>query len=118
MVKRMYKTFLRIESAAILFLLIALFLNFDLSWTMFLVFILVPDVAMVGYLKNKKLGAFIYNLGHIYAVPVALAIAAMATDSVLLATLAIVWAMHIAIDRVFGFGLKLQEGFQKTHLGK
>jgi hypothetical protein len=114
----MYKAFLRIESAAIFLFLIALFLNFDLNWTTFLIFILAPDLFVLGYLKGPKFGAFVYNLAHNYAVPIIMVIIAMATDSVFAATLAAVWAMHIAADRAVGFGLKLPKGFKHTHLGK
>ena len=62
-----YNIFLRAESAAIFLFLIALYLNFELSWTTFLIFILVPDISIIGYLKGPKVGAFVYNFGHNYA---------------------------------------------------
>jgi hypothetical protein len=35
-----------------------------------------------------------------------------------LGTLAAAVALHIAIDRVLGYGLKLPSGFRDTHLGR
>ena len=42
----------------------------------------------------------------------------LATGSPLLTQLAIILAAHIAIDRTFGYGLKLESGFHDTHLGR
>lgn len=112
----MHKLFLRIESTFLLVLLLVLYHNFELSWKLFFVFILIPDVSMIGYLKNPKIGAYVYNLGHNYAIPVCLLIIAMATNSLFLATLAAIWAIHIAADRTMGFGLKLTKGFKQNHL--
>lgn len=101
-----------------LLLLLALYHNFELSWKTFVIFILVPDLSMAGYLKNVKLGATVYNLGHNYLVPVILIFVAMATDSLFAATLSVVWAIHISLDRAVGLGLKSPKGFKYTHLGR
>lgn len=114
----MHKKLLRIENAAVFLLLLVLYHNFGLSWRMFMIFILFPDVFMLGYLKDSKLGARIYNIGHSYAFPIGIVIASMATDSLFLATLSAIWAMHIAVDRAMGLGLKLEKGFKHTHLSK
>ena len=31
--------------------------------------------------------------------------------------LAAIWAAHIGFDRLLGYGLKLETGFEQTHLG-
>jgi hypothetical protein len=31
--------------------------------------------------------------------------------------LAAIWVAHIGLDRVLGYGLKLEGGFEQTHLG-
>jgi hypothetical protein len=32
--------------------------------------------------------------------------------------IALIWANHIGIDRMLGYGLKYAEGFRFTHLGR
>jgi Domain of unknown function (DUF4260) len=35
-----------------------------------------------------------------------------------LAFVGLLWAFHVAGDRVLGYGLKFASGFQDTHLGR
>nr|WP_244166893.1 DUF4260 family protein [Micromonospora marina] len=35
-----------------------------------------------------------------------------------LGVLAVAWALHIAVDRALGHGLKTTRGFEHTHLGR
>src|SRR5687768_13451660 len=58
--------FQRLESAAITAALVFLYHYLGFSWLAFVALILVPDVSMVGYLKDPRVGAAIYNLGHSY----------------------------------------------------
>ena len=37
-------------------------------WSWFLILLLVPDLSMLGYLINKRLGAACYNFVHTYSV--------------------------------------------------
>jgi len=30
---------------------------------------------------------------------------------------ALIWTAHIGLDRAMGYGLKLPDGFKRTHLG-
>lgn len=111
-----YKNFLRIESFFIFLFLVILYHNFELSWKLFFIFILSPDIFMLGYIMGPKVGAALYNLSHNYAVSVILIVFAMATNSQLLATISAIWALHISGDRMLGFGLKIEDGFKHTHL--
>ena len=108
----------RLESAAIAFLLLSVYWAFEMNWIWLIVFLLIPDISMVGYLKNARVGAIMYNLGHSYLVPVLLWFLSFYLASDFLIILAVAWALHIAADRMFGFGLKLPTGFRETHLGK
>ena len=87
------------------------------SWWQFAAFILVPDLAMVGYLAGPRAGALIYNLAHSYTLPVALSGAAMIAGFPMLLANALVWIAHISADRMLGYGFKLPEGFRHTDLG-
>ena len=35
-----------------------------------LILLLVPDISMLGYLYNNKIGSYIYNIGHSYIIPI------------------------------------------------
>ena len=54
------------------------------SWLIFVLPWLVPDISMVGYLINQKLGAIIYNFLHTYIL--AMVIGGKLFTSVLLLT--------------------------------
>ena len=109
--------FQKIESAAIFIALIVTYHEMGFSWLWFVLFILTPDVFLIGYLKNPKVGALAYNIGHSYFSPIALWLLSHHLESSFWIALAIIWGTHIAIDRMLGFGLKLPDGFKHTHLG-
>jgi hypothetical protein len=46
-----------------------LYAHLHFSWLLFAVLFLAPDLFMVGFLANPKLGAAIYNLGHWLLLP-------------------------------------------------
>ena len=76
------------------------------------------DVSMAGYLLNNRVGAVCYNLVHAYVVPGVLLLCYVLTGSRWAAFLGLLWAFHIAGDRILGYGLKFTSGFQDTHLGE
>lgn len=79
--------------------------------------ILVPDIAMSGYVAGTRLGAHLYNLAHATLVPaVMLGIGYWQADRLLMA-LALIWLAHIGLDRLLGMGLKYNDRFTHTHLG-
>ena len=86
------------------------------SWGLFLVLLLAPDVFMVGYLAGARFGARLYNLGHTYAGPLALGGLAFGLGSELAGAVALIWTAHIGLDRALGYGLKHATGFHDTHL--
>ena len=88
------------------------------GWMMFVVLLLAPDLSMLGYLAGNRVGAAIYNTAHTYLAPAALALLAWALHLPPWVTLAaLIWAAHIGMDRLLGYGLKYPEGFKATHLG-
>src|SRR5262245_58081371 len=86
------------------------------NWLLFAALLLVFDVSMVGYLKNPKLGALVYNIGHSLVVPGAIAVYSLVLTGSVPAWLYI-WFAHIGLDRMFGYGLKEPTSFKHTHLG-
>ncbi len=89
-------------------------LNF--SWLYFMVFLLLPDITMIGYLLNPKIGAVFYNIGHSFVLPALLLVIGFLMSSSILLMIALIWLAHIFLDRALGYGLKYEEAFQKTHL--
>jgi hypothetical protein len=105
----------RLEGLAALGLGVAAYSWLGQSWWIFALLFLVPDIAMLGYLRSARLGALSYNLGHTYIAPALLALAGLALGP-LAHGLAAIWVAHIGFDRLLGYGLKLG-AFEQTHLG-
>lgn len=87
------------------------------SWWLFAALLLAPDLFMLGYLRDARTGAAVYNGGHTYLAPLALLLAGWAASLPLVVAVALVWAAHIGMDRAAGFGLKYAQGFKASHLG-
>jgi hypothetical protein len=86
-------------------------------WLMFAVLFLEPDVIMVGYIANPRIGARIYNLGHTYIAPALVGLFGVVLTSPVLQWVALIWAAHIGFDRFLGYGLKCPSAFRATHSG-
>lgn len=112
------RTWLRVEGFAAFLTGLAIYGINGGPWLFVIPFLLVPDVSMVGYLRDARLGAFTYNLVHNWAIGLAtLGLGAWTgLDWVLLVGAILV--AHVGIDRVAGYGLKLPSAFQDTHLGR
>ena len=112
------QTILRVEGASIF---LATLLAYGLvggSWLWFVVFLFAPDLSMLGYVRNPRLGATIYNFFHIYFWPLGLLIAAWLGQSTVITYAGLIWLAHISLDRTMGFGLKYSDRFKHTHLGE
>lgn len=107
---------LRLEGLAVLITAITLYSHISGDWLIFALLLFTPDVAMLGYLFNARIGAITYNIGHFYALPLALGLIALAGGWSTGVALALIWAAHIGLDRLLGFGLKYADGFKSTHL--
>lgn len=109
---------LRGEGAVILSLALFLYVRGERGWLFFVVFLLAPDVGMLGYLAGPRLGAITYNALHTTVGPAALAVIGILTESPSATSVALVWFAHIGLDRMLGYGLKHPSGFRETHLGR
>ncbi len=76
-----------------------------------------PDISMLGYLVNTRIGAFTYNLFHHRAVAIVLAFAGYGLHIPVLLTIGILLFAHSSFDRMLGYGLKYSDDFKHTHLG-
>ena len=108
---------LRLEGALEFGLAILAYRALGGSWWVFAALFLVPDVSMIGYLGGRTLGAMLYNIGHSYLSPAALAGAGWLLNAPGLYGPALIWAAHVGFDRMLGFGLKYRTAFGATHLG-
>ena len=108
---------LRLEGAVALGAAMLAYRATGASWGLFAGLFLLPDLSMLGYLANRRLGAAIYNAGHTYLAPAALAALGWATNTPALFAPALIWAAHIGFDRLMGYGLKYGTAFGATHLG-
>lgn len=107
----------RLEGLAALGLGLAAYWTLGQSWWVFALMFFAPDLFMLGYLGGALTGALVYNLGHTYAAPALLAVLGVAVGPLAFG-IAAIWAAHIGFDRMMGYGLKLEEGFGVTHLGR
>jgi hypothetical protein len=106
---------LRFEALLFLAALFVLYFRLHANWIVFLVLLLAPDIAMLGYLRDTRVGAWSYNAFHTYVGP--LLTAALSFSIHWLLPIAVIWAAHIAMDRSLGYGLKHEDAFAHTHLG-
>jgi hypothetical protein len=88
------------------------------AWWWIPLILFTPDIFMVGYAKSSPVGAFFYNLGHAYPLPMLLSLFGWHWHHPLTLALGLIWFAHIGMDRLFGYGLKYDEGFKVTHLGR
>lgn len=108
---------LKLEEVGQFLLSILLFNQLDYAWWIFPVCILLPDVSMIGYLVNAKIGAWLYNIFHHKFVAIAVLTAGFWFGNSAIQLTGIILFGHSAMDRIFGYGLKFNDNFKHTHLG-
>lgn len=112
----------RLENGLLAVAIFVAFVVTDAGWWWPLIAFLAFDLSMLGYLAGPRVGAVAYNAVHSYLGPAALALVGLVLLAVGAAPfwaffVAGLWAFHVAADRALGYGLKLVEGFEHTHLG-
>src|SRR5258708_8848448 len=96
---------LHLEGAAVLVLSLFAYHWNHASWLQFTLLFLVPDVSMLGYLANTRIGAITYNAVHTYVGPLALAGYSFASLRHTILSLSLICIAHIEFDRILGYGL-------------
>ncbi|GAA0599246.1 DUF4260 domain-containing protein [Virgibacillus siamensis] len=114
----MNKILLHIEGLVVLALSIYFYAYLQFSWFAFFILLLAPDFSALGYLKNNKVGSILYNLFHTYSFPAAIIFFGVLVDSHIFLMIGLIWAAHIGMDRMLGYGLKYPTKFQDTHLNR
>ncbi|HVO97417.1 MAG TPA: DUF4260 domain-containing protein [Bryobacteraceae bacterium] len=112
----MPRLLLHAEGFAVLSVSLAAYHQLNGSWLWFFLLFLWPDLFMLGYLANVRLGAVSYNLAHTEVFPVMLGAAAVFEHWERTLLFCLIWLAHIAFDRMLGYGLKYPTFFKDTHL--
>jgi hypothetical protein len=111
-------TTIKLEELVKLIACYLLSLKIGFSFWVFFAWLLVPDISMLGYLINTKVGAVMYNLFHHQGIAIIVLLFGFYADNVNVEFAGLILLGHSSIDRVFGYGLKYPDGFKHTHLGE
>ncbi|MBO6575107.1 MAG: DUF4260 domain-containing protein [Rhodothermales bacterium] len=114
--ERQQVNWLRLEGLVALAIAVVLYADSGSSWLMFALLLLTPDLSMLGYLRNPRTGAILYNVGHSYTTVVLFWAVGSSLEWSLADPLALIWVAHIGLDRILGYGLKSSDAFKNTHL--
>jgi len=115
----MVKSLLRIEALVFLLFSLVIYNYFGGSWVILIVLFFTPDVSLIGYFKDKKTGAIIYNIVHNYILAIILMLSGfLLFKNVLIMQFGVILFAHVSLDRFLGFGLKYQYDFKSTHIQK
>ena len=109
------KVLLHLEGAAVLALAGALYWQRGASGWLFALLLLAPDLSMLGYLVNVRVGSVIYNGVHTYVAPLSVLLIGWWLSLPSVIAVGLIWVAHIGMDRMLGYGLKYPTAFKETH---
>ena len=119
------KLILKLEELGLLLLCIVLLYIIHADWWWYLIMFIGPDISMIGYAINNKMGSWFYNLVHHKGVAALILLSGILimnnyffSDYRWLYNIGAVLLGHSSMDRFFGYGLKYENGFKFTHLGE
>ena len=112
------KTLLKLEYVGLLALGIYAFAQTGFSWWWFIGLFFAPDISMLGYLINPKIGALFYNLFHHLGIAILVFLVGKCFAISEVEVAGIIVFSHSVFDRIMGYGLKYSDSFQNTHLGR
>lgn len=95
-----------------------LFSQMEFPWWVFFALILTPDIGMLGYAVNTKVGALTYNIFHHKGIAVVLLAIGTYQHISWLELTGVILFGHASMDRFFGYGLTFDDNFKHTHLGE
>ena len=111
------KLLLKSEKILQFVLALALFQALPIGWGFMAALFLAPDLGMLGFLANPRIGAFTYNLLHHKGLAIAVYLLGYYLKHDWLQFTGLLLFAHSAFDRALGYGLKYSDSFQHTHLG-
>lgn len=110
------KLLIKLEELAIYIITTAFALHVNNNLIIYFLCILIPDISMVGYLINNKVGAYVYNFVHHKAFGITILGIGFLTENEILKYAGLILLAHSSIDRVLGFGLKYSDNFKHTYI--
>jgi hypothetical protein len=111
------RRWLQIEGAAALIAGLWIYATLGGNWLLAVPLLLLPDISMVGYLRDPRLGAMTYNVVHNFAAALGILGAGVVLAAVPLELAGAILIAHVGADRLLGYGLKYPTSFGHTHLG-
>lgn len=114
----MNKILLKTEGLVIFCLCVSCYSYFAFSWTLFVLLFLLPDIAIIAYVKGVQIGSWVYNIVHTYVLSLLPLGYGFFYHQHTLLLIGIIWTSHIALDRFLGYGLKYPTFFKDTHIGR
>lgn len=111
------KNLLKLEELVMFLFSVFLFSQLEYAWWVFLVWILAPDIGMLGYAINTSIGALTYNLFHHKGIAIVIGFIGLWLGVSELQLAGIILFGHASMDRMLGYGLKYSDSFKNTHLG-
>ncbi len=115
----MKKILLAEEAAELATAVFALYMQpIHLSWWLWPIVFLAPDISMLGYFINTKIGAISYNLFHHKLFAIAVLVAGYFGSNDITLLMGLLLFAHACFDKLMGYGLKYPDSFNNTHLGK
>ena len=117
-VERLPRLLLRLEGAALAAVALSLYLHEDYSLLLLVVLVLVPDLSMLGFLAGPRVGAVAYDAAHTTVGPLLLGAVGVIWPWDTATAIALIWLLHIGVDRAVGYGLKYPSSFKDTHLDR
>ena len=112
------KTLLKLEFFAVFIFAIVLFSFLTFAWWWFPILFFIPDISIIGYAINTRVGAICYNLVHTLTMGIFVYILSYFLHSSVGELVGVILIAHSAFDRVIGYGLKYPDSFKHTSLEK
>lgn len=112
------KNILKIEELAMFAFSIYVFNLLPYTWWVFPALLLTPDIGMLGYLANPRIGAWMYNIFHHKGLAILVGAAGLYANLPFLMLAGTILFAHASFDRMLGYGLKYSNSFNHSHLGE
>ena len=109
---------LRLEGLIVLIVAVSLYATLGYSWLAFALLFFAPDLALIPYAIDQRVGIGVYNVLHTYTLPLMLGLVGFVAGWPIGLQLALIWLAHIGMDRLVGYGLKYRGALKETHLGR
>jgi len=110
------KKTLALEEIGLFGLSLFMYVQLPYGWGLFALLILLPDLAMLGYLVNTSVGAIAYNVAHHRGLALLLWGVGYYVGVSWLMLVGVILFSHASMDRIVGYGLKYADAFKHTHL--